>query len=108
MADLVGFAWRPIDTAPKTKTMILLGNFYEGQLRTIDYGCWEFIENNDWDGQAVFGWLSLDGMEEPTHWAPAPSEEFVVRLNDNGEDDSDEAYEARTEASKTVFELINE
>jgi hypothetical protein len=29
-------------------------------------------------------------------------------LNDNGEDNSDEAYEARTEARKTVAEIINE
>ena len=102
-------AWKPIDTAPRNESpMILLARIVDGEISAIDYGCWEWIENSDYDGAAIYDWSSLRGMEEPTHWTEAPSMEFVIRLNDNGEDDSDEAYEVRTEARKTILEIINE
>jgi hypothetical protein len=68
--------WQPIETAPKDGTvMILLEHRREYSSSTIDFGCFEFIENSDWDGAAVYGWMSNEGkIEEPTHWMPLPTE----------------------------------
>jgi hypothetical protein len=65
--------WKLIETAPKDGTNILLAEICEGEVRKIDLGCWEFIETSDWDGQPVWDWSSLDGIEFPTHWCEAPS-----------------------------------
>jgi hypothetical protein len=64
--------WQPIETAPMDGTELLLCEFRNGEFGTIEHGSWGFIERSDWDGTAVYGWLTDSGsIEEPTHWRQA-------------------------------------
>lgn len=70
--------WRPIETAPKDGTDILLaeiqkvdGKWHYGE---IDVGCWmrEPMSRDEY-GRDYWFWASNYGrVEEPTHWQPLP------------------------------------
>ena len=73
MIDLLNVKnWKPIEDAPlDKKTHVLLACFYgeKQELRTIDYGCFDFIEYSDWDGSAVHGWVTINDNDcEWTHF----------------------------------------
>ncbi len=76
MPDDPGSMWRPIDTAPKDGTRVLLyatlfGASLGGHDLEKDYGQWVIIAA--WDDQ--YG-MWLDGSQctpVPTHWMPLPS-----------------------------------
>lgn len=64
--------WQPIKSAPRGLD-ILLCEYRNGNYSHIDVGSYGYIENNEWDGRPVYGWLSNNGMiDEPTHWMPLP------------------------------------
>lgn len=64
--------WQPIETAPKDGTELLLTEFRNGEYGHIEHGSWGFLERSDWDGKAVYGWMTDFGsLDEPTHWMPA-------------------------------------
>lgn len=65
--------WKSIGTAPMNGTNILLAVFVDSELRAVDEGCYEWIENSDYDGATVYDWVTLSGrVEYPTHWCELP------------------------------------
>lgn len=66
--------WKPIETAPKDGTEILLLEYLsEDDYGSVDRGCWGFVETSDYNGEKIYDWLSNYGhIEEPTHWMPLP------------------------------------
>lgn len=68
--------WRPIETAPKDGTTILVYRFYAPfGWHVMGYARWSEI------GDRISGWLSYGfsdppgnlGLGAPTHWHPLPS-----------------------------------
>ena len=65
--------WQSIDTAPTdNERLLVLARFNsDGELRELDWdGIWEYWEES-WEMPHVNGytWTSMNGIEEPTHWA---------------------------------------
>lgn len=66
--------WRPIDTAPKDGTKILLGYFpkptYDGSsvMKSCEVAFWH-SGHQKWCGRAL---LNAEGYFSPTHWMPLP------------------------------------
>lgn len=65
--------WRPIETAPKDGTIILVYGYWDGELSEKD------IEREVWKAHFNLGTWCLDGSEfyaveiaNPTHWMPLP------------------------------------
>jgi len=76
---LQSMQWRPIDSAPRDGTHILLKFGVDGP---VVGGCWDYIGCGDWEsGQVdVRYWMTDDDLiiiedpsTEPTHWMPLPS-----------------------------------
>lgn len=73
--------WLPVETAPKdNKRRLYLARFDDkGELRQLSFdGGWEYWqESHEMPHINGWGWVSNDGIEEPTHWAyqdgPPPS-----------------------------------
>lgn len=69
--------WRPIETAPKDGTRILVWALHYGRFRDIAFARWEDLrpEPSDYwsDGRLGPGWyVSGASFVEPTHWRPVP------------------------------------
>jgi hypothetical protein len=63
--------WRPIETAPKDGTRIILyqpGGDGDDPSRTTDIGAWGRWEGASWCWVMTAG----DGWVRPTHWMPLP------------------------------------
>ena len=62
--------WRPISEAPCDGTELLLTSWsLQYGFGETDFGCFEHIEDSDFDGSPVWGWSSNYGrVEEPTHF----------------------------------------
>lgn len=52
--------WRPIETAPKDRNIIITGRYANG-LAYVEEGCWNYK-----------GHWSTRKLEPPTHWMPMP------------------------------------
>jgi hypothetical protein len=68
--------WKPIETAPRDGTLILLADISPDDhcVKCAEQGCWEFIEVSDYDGAVIYDWSTAMGrIEFPTHWMPLPS-----------------------------------
>lgn len=72
--------WRPMETAPKDGTPLLLA--YSGGLG-VRYGYWDHIGTADWwvadaphERPTADGWIcpyqDFEDPMEPTHWQPLP------------------------------------
>lgn len=83
------FKWRPIESAKKDGTHILLGRFVPGQDMRTTYGYWLVLERGEYLGDCGGdcrcpeydeppepSWYSEDGgftkEHPPTHWLPLP------------------------------------
>jgi len=63
--------WRPIETAPKSPTWILLGGMTSGP--KVDTGHWCWTSYNRSRKEYNQGWTTSPGNEVfPTHWMPLP------------------------------------
>lgn len=65
-------AWRPIETAPRDGTMILVNDTTEGWTPWVAASYWDGVE---WAGWAYDDLTSQDSNPlgpHPTHWLPVP------------------------------------
>lgn len=55
-------AWRPIKSAPKDGTRIILGSFPVA-----------YVRSSAWRGDGWWGWIDSSDYNQPTHWMPLPA-----------------------------------
>ncbi len=59
--------WRPIQTAPTDGSEIILAVIDAAEVRHIDIGAWEPLNDRE------TGWATDRGdFDQPTHWLPLP------------------------------------
>jgi hypothetical protein len=75
-------AWRPIETAPKDGTHILLSA--PGR---VTCGEWIVPNGPDWDDEPLWGSWDGNFSEEnpPTHWQPLPAPPAILAPDTSGE-----------------------
>lgn len=74
----VGTPWRPVETAPKDGTTVLVGRHMDGWGWVVGYGY--HVVHAVTGGVAIKGWISKGlndppgelGLASPTHWMPLP------------------------------------
>jgi hypothetical protein len=92
-SDAAASEWRPIESAPKDGTNVILtngkdvaeGNWVHDEGGTTEYrdsdGRW--ISQDDRDG--FEGWIDwLGGMPDPTHWMPLPTAPSITVQKEQG------------------------